>query len=126
MLHWQCLESFRHLDNLAAGIVEHQRGKGLLQGIYGGAELRAKRFFGDMLDDYAHDPVLRNDLGVLALWRPGGAPEIELVALHLGFARTALAQGADADWIAARLERACQELGSAVRRLDVNRFAIDG
>jgi poly-gamma-glutamate synthesis protein (capsule biosynthesis protein) len=81
---------------------------------------------GDTLDDYAHDPVLRNDLGVLALWRPGGKPEIELVALRLDFARTCLADGADADWIAARLSRACEELGSAVRRLDVHRFAVAG
>lgn len=81
---------------------------------------------GDTVDDYARDPVLRNDLGVLALWRPGEEPEIELVALRLEFARTSLAQGGDADWIAARLERACGELGCSVQRLDVNRFAVGG
>jgi poly-gamma-glutamate synthesis protein (capsule biosynthesis protein) len=81
---------------------------------------------GDTVDDYARDPVMRNDLGVLALWRPGGHPEIELVGLRLDFARTSLAQGADADWIAERLRRACAELGSSVRRLDVNRFAVEG
>ena len=27
---------------------------------------------GDALDDYRVDPVLRNDLGILAIWRPGG------------------------------------------------------
>jgi poly-gamma-glutamate capsule biosynthesis protein CapA/YwtB (metallophosphatase superfamily) len=77
---------------------------------------------GDALDDYAIDPALRNDLGVLAQWRPAG--RLELVGLHLDFCRTELAAGADADWIAARLERACGELGSSVRRLDEARFAI--
>lgn len=78
---------------------------------------------GDALDDYAIDPKLRNDLGVLALWRPAG--QLELVGLHLDFCRTELATGKDADWIAARLRLACGELGTSVRRLDEARFAID-
>jgi hypothetical protein len=77
---------------------------------------------GDALDDYAIDPGLRNDLGMLAMWRPAG--RLELVGLHLDFCRTELAAGKDADWIAARLERACGELGSSVERLDEARFAI--
>ena len=37
---------------------------------------------GDALDDYRVDPVLRNDLGVLAIWRPGAkGEELELVGL---------------------------------------------
>jgi hypothetical protein len=79
---------------------------------------------GGALDDYAIDSELRNDLGVLAKWRPGGEPEVELIGLRLGFCRTELATGADAEWIAARLERACGELGTAVRRLDEGRFAL--
>jgi poly-gamma-glutamate capsule biosynthesis protein CapA/YwtB (metallophosphatase superfamily) len=77
---------------------------------------------GDALDDYAIDPALRNDLGVLALWRPAG--DLELVGLHLDFCRTELAAGKDADWIASRLELACGELGTSVRRIDEGRFAI--
>jgi poly-gamma-glutamate capsule biosynthesis protein CapA/YwtB (metallophosphatase superfamily) len=77
---------------------------------------------GDALDDYAVDPTLRNDLGVLALWRPAG--RLELVGLHLDFCRTELAAGKHADWIARRLQLACGELGTAVRRLDEARFAI--
>jgi hypothetical protein len=61
---------------------------------------------------------------VLATWRPGGNPEVELIGLRLGFCRTELAAGADADWIATRLERACGELGTAVLRLDEGRFAL--
>jgi poly-gamma-glutamate capsule biosynthesis protein CapA/YwtB (metallophosphatase superfamily) len=78
---------------------------------------------GDALDDYAIDPALRNDLGVLALWRPAGG--LELVGLHLDFCRTELAAGAHADWIAARLQRACGEFGTSVRRLEEARFAIE-
>jgi poly-gamma-glutamate capsule biosynthesis protein CapA/YwtB (metallophosphatase superfamily) len=79
---------------------------------------------GDALDDYATDAELRNDLGVLARWRPHGEPEVELVGLRLGYCRTELAVGADADWIAQRLERACAELGTAVRRVDEGRFEL--
>jgi poly-gamma-glutamate capsule biosynthesis protein CapA/YwtB (metallophosphatase superfamily) len=81
---------------------------------------------GDALDDYAVDDRLRNDLGVLALWRPGGEPELELVGLALDYCLTRLAEGPDADWIAARLERACGELGTAVQRTAESRFALAG
>ena len=78
---------------------------------------------GDALDDYRVDPVLRNDLGLLAIWRPGGGPgELELVALRLEFCRTDVARGADADWIAARLARASAKLGTRVERLGEARF----
>jgi poly-gamma-glutamate capsule biosynthesis protein CapA/YwtB (metallophosphatase superfamily) len=79
---------------------------------------------GGALDDYAIDPELRNDLGVLARWRPHAEPEIELIGLRLGFCRTELAFGADAMWIAARLERACVDLGTSVERVDEARFAL--
>jgi poly-gamma-glutamate capsule biosynthesis protein CapA/YwtB (metallophosphatase superfamily) len=79
---------------------------------------------GGALDDYAIDGELRNDLGVLAKWRPHAEPEVELIGLRLGFCRTELAAGADAEWIARRLERACGELGTSVRRLDEGRFAL--
>jgi poly-gamma-glutamate capsule biosynthesis protein CapA/YwtB (metallophosphatase superfamily) len=79
---------------------------------------------GGAVDDYAVDPELRNDLGVLALWRPGAAPEVELVGLSLDFCRTTLAEGPDADWIHARLEHACGELGSRVERTGAQRFAV--
>jgi poly-gamma-glutamate synthesis protein (capsule biosynthesis protein) len=78
---------------------------------------------GGALDDYAIDGELRNDLGVLARWRPP-EPGVELIGLRLGFCRTELAIGADAEWIAARLERACGELGTSVERVDEARFAV--
>ncbi len=79
---------------------------------------------GDALDDYARDRVMRNDLGIVALWQPDGRPEVELVGLRLDYARTGMARGADADWIADRLTSACAELGTSVRRLDEHRFAV--
>jgi poly-gamma-glutamate capsule biosynthesis protein CapA/YwtB (metallophosphatase superfamily) len=81
---------------------------------------------GDALDDYAVDPQLRNDLGLLAVWRPGGEPPLELVGLFLDYCRTELARGPDADWIADRVEGACAELGTAVERTAEQRFAIGG
>ena len=79
---------------------------------------------GGALDDYAVDPGLRNDLGLLALWRPWGAPDLELVALKLEFCHTELAEGSDADWVHSRLQQACGELGSRVERTAVQRFAV--
>jgi poly-gamma-glutamate capsule biosynthesis protein CapA/YwtB (metallophosphatase superfamily) len=79
---------------------------------------------GDALDDYAVDDELRNDLGVLALWRAGGEPELELAGLRLDYCVTRIAEGGDADWIAARLERACGELGTAVERTGEARFTL--
>jgi poly-gamma-glutamate capsule biosynthesis protein CapA/YwtB (metallophosphatase superfamily) len=79
---------------------------------------------GDAIDDYAVDAALRNDLGVVAIWSPGGDPELELVGLRLEFCLTRLAQGEDAEWIAQRLERACAELGTRVHRLAEQRFSV--
>jgi poly-gamma-glutamate capsule biosynthesis protein CapA/YwtB (metallophosphatase superfamily) len=94
--------------------------------VFHGVELDARGpllyDLGDALDDYAIDAALRNDLGVLALWRPAG--ELELVGLHLDFCRTELAAGEDADWIAARLDLACGDLGTSVRRIEEGRFRI--
>jgi poly-gamma-glutamate capsule biosynthesis protein CapA/YwtB (metallophosphatase superfamily) len=80
---------------------------------------------GDALDDYAVDATLRNDLGLMALWRPGGGDdELELVGLFLDFCRTELANGEDAEWIARRLEHACGELGTDVERIGEQRFRV--
>jgi poly-gamma-glutamate synthesis protein (capsule biosynthesis protein) len=77
---------------------------------------------GDALDDYAVDTKLRNDLGILALWRPRSEPRLELVGLELRFCETQLARDAEADWIADRLERACVPLGTRIERVGEQRF----
>jgi hypothetical protein len=79
---------------------------------------------GGALDDYAVDRRLRNDLGVLAFWRPGDGAELELIGLALDFCRTELAGGDDADWIARRLEGACRPLGTRIERVAEDRFRI--
>jgi poly-gamma-glutamate synthesis protein (capsule biosynthesis protein) len=80
---------------------------------------------GDALDDYAVDRRRRNDLGVLALWRPGSADAaLELVGLRLDYCRTGLARGDDAEWIASRLADASPPLGSTVERLAEQRFRV--
>ena len=80
---------------------------------------------GDALDDYAVDTGLRNDLGVLAIWRPGDPEaELELVGLALEYCRTRLAAGHDAEWIARRLAQACEPLGTRVERIAEQRFRI--
>jgi poly-gamma-glutamate capsule biosynthesis protein CapA/YwtB (metallophosphatase superfamily) len=80
---------------------------------------------GDALDDYRVDPDLRNDLGMLVIWRPGTDSELELVGLRLEYCHTRLAAGPDAEWIAKRLERACRELGTGVRRIAEQRFIVE-
>jgi poly-gamma-glutamate synthesis protein (capsule biosynthesis protein) len=77
---------------------------------------------GDLLDDYAIDPVLRNDLGMLALWRPG--ERLELVPLRLEFARTTLARGADLATITDRVAGASRAMGTDVR-LESGRLMVD-
>jgi poly-gamma-glutamate synthesis protein (capsule biosynthesis protein) len=79
---------------------------------------------GGAVDDYAIDPQLRNDVGLLALWRPGSEPDLELVALHLRHAQTDVAAGAEADWAAARLADASRRLGTAIERTAEARFTV--
>jgi poly-gamma-glutamate capsule biosynthesis protein CapA/YwtB (metallophosphatase superfamily) len=79
---------------------------------------------GDALDDYALDDELRNDLGILVLWRPGADPALEVVALRLEFCATAVASGADADWVAERMRRACSRLGAKAERVSEARLQI--
>ena len=68
---------------------------------------------GDLLDDYAVDPLLRNDLGLLALLTPG--ERLELVPLRLEFARTTLARGADHAAIVERVILASRAMGTDLR-----------
>jgi poly-gamma-glutamate capsule biosynthesis protein CapA/YwtB (metallophosphatase superfamily) len=80
---------------------------------------------GDALDDYAVDPRLRNDLGIVALWSPGDSEgELELVGITLDFCHTRLAAGQDAEWIARRLSEACPPLGTRVERSAEQRFRV--
>jgi poly-gamma-glutamate capsule biosynthesis protein CapA/YwtB (metallophosphatase superfamily) len=71
---------------------------------------------GDFLDDYAVDPQLRNDLGLLFLVDVDerGPTRLEAVPLKLEFCHTRLADGDDAEWIEGRFREACRALGTEV------------
>ncbi len=81
---------------------------------------------GDFLDDYATDPVLRNDLGLLFLVTldTHGPTRLEAVPLALDYCRTGLASGDDATWVKRRFRRACEELGTEVTE-KAGRLVID-
>jgi poly-gamma-glutamate synthesis protein (capsule biosynthesis protein) len=72
---------------------------------------------GDFIDDYAVNPELRNDHGLLFLvdLEPDGPCRIEAVPLRLEYAHTRLARGEEVDWIRHRFRDACGRLGSEVR-----------
>lgn len=72
---------------------------------------------GDFLDDYAVDPVLRNDLGLLWVVEldEHGPIRLEAMPLKLEFCFTRAATGEDAAWIRRRLREACAAFGTAVR-----------
>ena len=71
---------------------------------------------GDFIDDYATDPDLRNDLGLLFLVTLDGQRmgRVEAVPLKLRYARTELAAIADRAWIRDRFTRACATFGTSV------------
>jgi poly-gamma-glutamate synthesis protein (capsule biosynthesis protein) len=75
---------------------------------------------GDFNDDYAVDPVLRNDLGLLFLVTLDrqGPLYLEAVPLKLEFCHTRLADGDDAAWIGHRFRLACALLGTEVSEQD--------
>ena len=71
---------------------------------------------GDLVDDYAVDPDLRNDLGLLWLvtLEPQGPTRMEALPLRLDYCFTRPAEGEDAWWIRRRFRRACAALGTEV------------
>ena len=85
-----------------------------------GVERRILYDLGDFLDDYAVDPVLRNDLGLLFLITLDelGPRNLEAVPLKLGCAQTRLPTGDDAAWIRRRFRNACRAFGTEVGEAD--------
>src|SRR5919106_1051084 len=71
---------------------------------------------GDFIDDYAVDPHLRNDLGLLFIVDvdAAGPRRLEGVPLRLDFCSTRLAEGDDRDWILRRFREACAAFGTEV------------
>ena len=73
---------------------------------------------GDFIDDYAVDPVLRNDHSCLfkLMLDQGRLRRIELIPVCLAVAQVTLAHGEDFEAIAARMEKLCAELGTPLER----------
>lgn len=115
-------EPLRYVRAAAEEIIGH--GATLVAGhsahVFQGVRLPALYDLGDFADDYAVDPVLRNDLGLLWLVDLGGgrAAKVEAVPLKLDYCHTRLATSEDAAWIARRFGSACTELDTRVRESD--------
>jgi poly-gamma-glutamate synthesis protein (capsule biosynthesis protein) len=94
--------------------------------VFQGVEDNVLYDLGDFLDDYARDPLLRNDLGLLFLveLESDGPRRIDAVPLKLEYAFTRLARDDEADWIRQRFHDACAKLGTEVREED-GRLVID-
>ncbi|MHC4548601.1 MAG: CapA family protein [Planctomycetota bacterium] len=71
---------------------------------------------GDLVDDYAVDPRLRNDLALLFLLTvsPKGLRRLELVPLKIGRMQVNRATGADHAEIVRRMRRLCADMGTTV------------
>jgi poly-gamma-glutamate synthesis protein (capsule biosynthesis protein) len=108
-----------HVRKAASELVHH--GATLVAGhsahVFHGASRQVLYDLGDFLDDYAVDPLLRNDLGMLFLvdLAPGGPVRVEAVPLALDYCHTRLATDDEARWIRDRFAKACSELGTEVR-----------
>lgn len=85
-----------------------------------GVELRAGRLIlydtGDLVDDYAVDARLRNDLSALFLVRlvPPAVEAVEVVPVRIDDCRATLARGRDRDALLEHLSRRCAEGGSTL------------
>jgi poly-gamma-glutamate capsule biosynthesis protein CapA/YwtB (metallophosphatase superfamily) len=111
-----------HVRRAAAALVE--AGATLVAGhsahVFHGVEGTVLYDLGDFIDDYAVDPDLRNDLGLL--WRVTvdrrGPVRMEALPLRLEYCYTRVAEGWEAEWIERRLRAACAEHRSEVRSAD--------
>lgn len=123
----------RHFRQFARAALE--RGVDVIYGhsahIFQGVEVaRGKPILydtGDFLDDYAVDPLLRNDQSLIffADVDAQGVRELWLVPVRLGYTVVNRASGADLEGICARMHDLSAELGTTVERMDsVLRVAV--
>ncbi len=97
-------------------------GAGLVAGhsahVFPGVSGRVLFDLGDFVDDYAVDPDLRNDLGLLFLVTVDEAGPVRLdgVPLRIERCRTRLAEDGESAWIRRRFAAACAPWGGPVAR----------
>jgi poly-gamma-glutamate synthesis protein (capsule biosynthesis protein) len=82
--------------------------------VFHGARGAVLHDLGGFLDDYAVDPVLRNDLGLLWIVDlvDSGLRRVEALPLKLDYCCTRLAEGDDAAWIGRRLRAPARRSGA--------------
>lgn len=76
---------------------------------------------GDFVDDYAVDPVERNDLQFLfrvAFGVDAGPVSVELLPLRIEHGRVRRADSAERRWLFDRMRRLCAEFGTTLERRD--------
>jgi poly-gamma-glutamate capsule biosynthesis protein CapA/YwtB (metallophosphatase superfamily) len=129
--HWgpnMTPEPVPHVRRAASAMVES--GATLVAGhsahVFHGVEGPVLFDLGDFLDDYAVDPVLRNDLGLLFLVTldAGGLLRLQALPLRLDYCHTRVASGEEAVWIRRRFREACAPFGTEVHEED-GRLVID-
>jgi poly-gamma-glutamate synthesis protein (capsule biosynthesis protein) len=114
----------------AAGRALLQAGASLVAGhsahVFQGVEGPILWDLGDFVDDYAVDPVLRNDRGLLWIVTldAAGPRRVEAIPLQLEYCYTRLARERERDWIVARMRAACDELGTDVELVG-DRLVLD-
>ncbi|MGH2739842.1 MAG: CapA family protein [Actinomycetota bacterium] len=88
--------------------------------VFHGIESRVLYDLGDFLDDYAADPSLRNDLGIIVTVTldRNGPRRLEALPLRLDYCHTRAADDEDAAWITLRFRKACAQLGTEVEEQD--------
>ena len=84
--------------------------------VFHGISDRVLYDLGDFIDDYATDPLLRNELGLLFLvtFDQATPVRVEAVPLALDYCHTRLADAGETAWIGRRFRRACAALGTEV------------
>ncbi len=107
-----------------------RQGAGLVAGhsahVFHGSDNGVLYDVGDFVDDYAVDPVLRNDLGLLffVTLEQTRAVRAEALPLKLDYCHTSVARGPDAEWIRQRFSQASMEFGVSVTEED-GRLVVD-
>jgi poly-gamma-glutamate capsule biosynthesis protein CapA/YwtB (metallophosphatase superfamily) len=115
-------DPLRHIQRAAEELLA--AGAALVAGhsahVFHGVEPGVIYDLGDFIDDYATDPNLRNDLGLLFLvtFDAGRPVRVEALPLKLEHCHTRIATGDDAMWIRRRFRTACSRLGSDVHEED--------
>jgi len=94
--------------------------------VFHGVSERVLFDLGDFVDDYATDPDLRNDLGLMFLLElcRGEPTRVSAVPIALDYCHTRLASPDEAEWIRARFVSACAAFGTPVLEHD-DRLVVD-